>query len=149
MGGGRVCDPGSCYRRFVAPRSRPGRVSQGLPRIFPEVDLVTTSGSIAQESPRGPYRQELLYALRRTQDNDTAIWNAAPALNKLNPPIDPRHAGPWPVPALSAAAPPAFPPQSVSPAAVASSATAPKSLPIVVTLPVARIEPSHASGCRI
>ena len=31
--------------------------------FFPEVDLVTASGSIAQESPRGPYRQELLYAL--------------------------------------------------------------------------------------
>jgi CheY-like chemotaxis protein len=50
--------------------------------FFPEVDLVTANGSIAQESPRGPYRQELLYALRRSQDNDTAIWNAAPALNK-------------------------------------------------------------------
>jgi DNA-binding NtrC family response regulator len=48
---------------------------------FPDVDLVTASGSIAQESPRGPYRQELLYALRRSQDNDTAIWNAAPSLN--------------------------------------------------------------------
>jgi len=49
---------------------------------FPEVDLVTASGSVAHESPRGPYRQELLYALRRTQDNDTAIWNAAPALTR-------------------------------------------------------------------
>ena len=48
---------------------------------FPDVDLVTAGGSIAQESPRGPYRQELLYALRRSQDNDTAIWNVAPALN--------------------------------------------------------------------
>ncbi|MGD0829383.1 MAG: sigma-54 dependent transcriptional regulator [Terracidiphilus sp.] len=49
---------------------------------FPEVDLVTASGSMAHESPRGPYRQELLYALRRTQDNDTAIWNATPALTR-------------------------------------------------------------------
>ena len=32
---------------------------------FPEVDLVTTGSSTAQESPRGPYRKELLYALRR------------------------------------------------------------------------------------
>ncbi|MFP5204342.1 MAG: sigma 54-interacting transcriptional regulator [Acidobacteriota bacterium] len=47
---------------------------------FPQVDLVTTGGSPAQESPRGPYRQELLYALRRSQDGDTAIWNAAPDL---------------------------------------------------------------------
>ena len=45
---------------------------------FPQVDLVTTGGSAAQESPRGPYRQELLYALRRSQDGDTAIWNVAP-----------------------------------------------------------------------
>ena len=52
---------------------------------FPEVDLVTTSGTTAQESPRGPYRQELLYALRRSQDTDTAAWNTAPALNRPNP----------------------------------------------------------------
>ena len=82
--------------------------------FFPEVDLLTTSGAVAQESPRGPYRQELLYALRRTQDNDTAIWNAAPALNKLNPPPDPQRATPWPVPALPAAASPAFSPQRAS-----------------------------------
>jgi DNA-binding NtrC family response regulator len=59
---------------------------------FPEVDLVTASGSAAHESPRGPYRQELLYALRRTQDNDTAIWNAAPALTRpssVNSPAKP------------------------------------------------------------
>jgi DNA-binding NtrC family response regulator len=50
--------------------------------FFPAVDLVTASGSTAHESPRGPYRQELLYALRRSQDSDTASWNAAPALGK-------------------------------------------------------------------
>jgi DNA-binding NtrC family response regulator len=94
------------------------------------VDLVTTSGSIAQESPRGPYRQELLYALRRTQDNDTAIWNAAPALNKPN--------------ALPAAAPPAFPPQSVSPAAVHPQPATPKSLPAAVTLLATSIEPKSS-----
>ena len=49
---------------------------------FPQVDLVSAGGSTIQESPRGPYRQELLYALRRSQDSDTAAWNAAPALNK-------------------------------------------------------------------
>jgi DNA-binding NtrC family response regulator len=48
---------------------------------FPDVDLVTASGTDAQESPRGPYRQELLYALHRSQDNDTAIWNTAPVLD--------------------------------------------------------------------
>jgi DNA-binding NtrC family response regulator len=51
---------------------------------FPDVDLVTASGTISQESPRGPYRQELLYALRRSQDTDTAAWNTAPALNRTN-----------------------------------------------------------------
>jgi DNA-binding NtrC family response regulator len=49
---------------------------------FPEVDLLTTDGAAAHESPRGPWRQELLYALRRSQDTDTAVWNAAPALDK-------------------------------------------------------------------
>ena len=68
---------------------------------FPEVDVVTTGGPGEQESPRGPYRQELLYALRRSQDSDTAAWNAAPALNK--PPLEAPHATPWP--ALSPAQP--------------------------------------------
>jgi DNA-binding NtrC family response regulator len=49
---------------------------------FPEVDLVTAAGNVAAESPRGPYRQELLYALRRCQETDTAAWNAAPDLEK-------------------------------------------------------------------
>ncbi len=47
---------------------------------YPEVDLLTTGSAGTQESPRGPYRQELLYALRRTQDTDTAVWNTAPSL---------------------------------------------------------------------
>ncbi len=47
---------------------------------FPNVDLVTASGALQQEGPRGPYRQELLYAMRRSQDTDTAAWNTAPAL---------------------------------------------------------------------
>ena len=83
--------------------------------FFPEVDLVTASGSIAQESPRGPYRQELLYALRRSQDNDTAIWNAAPSLDKQNPLSDHLHTNPWPGSVLPDAAPPAYPPLSVGP----------------------------------
>jgi len=52
-----------------------------LRKTFPDVDLLTTGSFQVQESPRGPYRQELLYALRRSQDTDTAAWNAAPALN--------------------------------------------------------------------
>ncbi len=45
---------------------------------FPLVDLVAAGGSSQLESPRGPHRQELLYAMRRCQDADTVAWNAAP-----------------------------------------------------------------------
>ncbi len=47
---------------------------------FPAVDVVTAGGSSGSESARGPYRQELLYALRSSQETDGAAWNAAPAL---------------------------------------------------------------------
>lgn len=50
---------------------------------FPEVDLVTAAGSSAAESPRGPHRQELLYALRESQGTDTASWNAAPGTDGM------------------------------------------------------------------
>ena len=116
---------GRCGRPKAAPR--PGReaetappeaviVDSWLPDLdlaeflkdfrshFPDVDLVTASGTVAQESPRGPYRQELLYALRRSQDTDTAIWNAAPALNKPSQPVDSEHVSPWPIAASAATA---------------------------------------------
>jgi DNA-binding NtrC family response regulator len=48
---------------------------------FPQVDLVTANGGTQHEGPRGPYRQELLYAMRRSQDTDTAAWNTAPPLH--------------------------------------------------------------------
>jgi DNA-binding NtrC family response regulator len=47
---------------------------------FPSVDVVTADGDAELDGPRGPFRQELLYTLRRSQDNDTAVWNAAPML---------------------------------------------------------------------
>ena len=65
---------------------------------FPQVDMVSASASAAEEGQRGPYRQELLYALRRSQDNDTAIWNSAPTLGKVEPPPDATHLTPWPHP---------------------------------------------------
>jgi DNA-binding NtrC family response regulator len=78
---------------------------------FPLVDMVSTSGSTDHESPRGPYRQELLYALRRSQDTDTAAWNTAPALGNAS---DARvtapaqiHSNPWPVAVHTPSAPPA------------------------------------------
>jgi DNA-binding NtrC family response regulator len=49
---------------------------------FPNVDVVAADGETDPDSPRGPYRQELLYALRRSQDSDTAAWNSAPALSE-------------------------------------------------------------------
>jgi DNA-binding NtrC family response regulator len=77
---------------------------------FPLVDLVTAGNSSTEESPRGPYRQELLYALRRTQDTDTAAWNSAPALNSSNPVLSGLGSDSWPIAApahalLSAPAP--------------------------------------------
>ncbi len=63
---------------------------------FPQVDLVTAGGISSEESPRGPYRQELLYALRRIQETDTAAWNTAPALDHPGQASDPAHVAPWP-----------------------------------------------------
>jgi DNA-binding NtrC family response regulator len=37
---------------------------------FPKVDLLTADGPNPQEGPRSPYRQELLYALRKSQDGE-------------------------------------------------------------------------------
>ncbi len=51
---------------------------------FPQVDLIAAGGGQETQGPRGPYRQELLYALRRCQDSDTASWNAAPDFCALN-----------------------------------------------------------------
>ena len=45
---------------------------------FPHVDLIAAGGAQETQGLRSPYRQELLYALRRCQDCDTAAWNAAP-----------------------------------------------------------------------
>jgi DNA-binding NtrC family response regulator len=70
---------------------------------FPEVDLVTAAGSVAEESPRGPYRQELLYALRRSQETDTAAWNSAFALASLDPVAEPPQPLPHTEPSATAA----------------------------------------------
>jgi DNA-binding NtrC family response regulator len=61
---------------------------------FPQVDVVAAGGgSPGLESPRGPYRQELLYALRRSQDTDTAAWNAAPLLEAEEAALEPMPGG--------------------------------------------------------
>ena len=64
----------------------------------PQVDLVMTDGTSVADSSRSPYHQELLYALRRSQDGDTAAWQAAPEMEsdsdpKQLPPV-PRQAAP-------------------------------------------------------
>ena len=69
---------------------------------FPQIDLVTAGGGSTHESPRGPHRQELLYALRCCQDTDTATWNSAPVMNNVIPAReavqpDAHHTAPWPV----------------------------------------------------
>src|SRR5215831_11483375 len=47
---------------------------------FPKVDLVTAEGTCAQDGARSPHHQELLYALRKSQDSDTAAWQSTGAL---------------------------------------------------------------------
>lgn len=65
---------------------------------FPQVDLVTADAAPSDEGTRGPHRQELLYALRRCQDTDTASWNTAPALNHPRSVHDEStHVAPWPI----------------------------------------------------
>jgi DNA-binding NtrC family response regulator len=58
-------------------------------RSFTGVDVLTVEGIVNSEGPRSPYRQELLYALRVSQDGipheaaprtDTAAWNTAPEI---------------------------------------------------------------------
>ena len=112
--------------------------------FFPEVDLVTASGSIAQESPRGPYRQELLYALRRSQDNDTAIWNAAPSLDKQDPLPDHLHANPWPGSVLPDAEPPAFPPLNAGPAGIFNHPISTRATAAETGLPAVDVEPASS-----
>jgi len=52
-------------------------------RLYPSVDLVTVDGVNATKTSRSPRRNEILYALRRSQDEDGAIWNSAPVIDWL------------------------------------------------------------------
>ncbi|HEY1160879.1 MAG TPA: sigma-54 dependent transcriptional regulator [Terracidiphilus sp.] len=109
---------------------------------FPQVDLVTASGSTAEESPRGPYRQELLYALRRSQDTDTAAWNTAPALGSPHAAPDRMHAGPWPVPDRPSTVPATSSAEEAAVAPTHPRPGIPKAGPIRVELPIHGGEPA-------
>jgi DNA-binding NtrC family response regulator len=50
-------------------------------KLYPSVDLVTVDGVSATATVRSPRRNEILYALRRGQDDDGAIWNSAPVID--------------------------------------------------------------------
>jgi DNA-binding NtrC family response regulator len=47
---------------------------------FPDVQIVTNEGGNVVPRGEGPALQEILYALRRAEDLDTAAWNQAPLL---------------------------------------------------------------------
>jgi DNA-binding NtrC family response regulator len=55
-------------------------------REHPNVDLVMTDGASIRDSSRSPYHQELLYALRRSQEGDTSAWVAAAQTEILSDP---------------------------------------------------------------
>ncbi len=110
---------------------------------FPRVDLVTTAGAVAQESPRGPFRQELLYALRRSQDTDTAAWNTAPALKRpLSHPgrstAEPQLPSDHPFTAARSASEPQEAPVAAAPASYAPI----KAIPIRGDSPVRSLQPA-------
>jgi DNA-binding NtrC family response regulator len=107
---------------------------------FPQVDLVTAGGSSAQERPRGPYRQELLYALHRSQDTDTAAWNTAPELNRPNPARGRTRTDPWPVPLHLSAAQADASPQNAAAVPVHEQPNPSPAAPVRVELPVHGVE---------
>jgi len=111
---------------------------------FPEVDLLTASGSVTQESPRGPHRQELLYALRRSQETDTAIWNTAPKLGETAAPVDPSHADLEPAANPLGAAAFASMPTGGLPSASAPMPSLPRIPATEASAATARIEPAIA-----
>ena len=51
--------------------------------VFPGVDIITADCDTRLEAIDGAGSKEILYALRRCQDNDTAAWKAAPDLDNV------------------------------------------------------------------
>jgi len=111
---------------------------------FPQVDLVTAGGSSAQEGPRGPYRQELLYALRRSQDTDTAAWNTAAALSGPIPVPDRMHADPRGGALRADPAPVALSPQNAATVPSHGRPAPTPPVPIRVVAPTDEAEPASS-----
>jgi len=55
-------------------------------KLHPGVDLVSVDDSGSGSSVRSPRRNEVLYALRRGQENDGATWNSAPRIERSTAP---------------------------------------------------------------
>jgi len=56
-------------------------------RENPAVALMFIDGSAVKDSPRSPYHQELLYALRHSQEPDTVAWQATRLVEEVADPI--------------------------------------------------------------
>lgn len=59
---------------------------------FPHVDIITNDRGPFEGATASPYRQEVLYALNRREQTDTAAWNRAPVLGEDSP-EGPRRSG--------------------------------------------------------
>ena len=57
---------------------------------YPGVDVIDAEGAASSDGPRSPNRQEIFYALRTSEDTDTASWNAAPDLSDRKSASDPK-----------------------------------------------------------
>jgi DNA-binding NtrC family response regulator len=74
-----------------------GEFTRDFHSSFPNVEILSSDGTAHSDSPRGPYRQELLYAMRQSQDTDTAAWNTARDLGEAPSPSAAASITPWPV----------------------------------------------------
>ena len=55
-------------------------------REYPRVALIFSDGTAIKNSPRSSYHQEILYALRTSQQVDSATWNLAPKEDETGDP---------------------------------------------------------------
>lgn len=65
---------------------------------FPSVDIITNDRGPLEEATASPFRQEVLYALNRSEQSDTAAWNVAPSLGEANSEIGGKESSRFPSP---------------------------------------------------